>query len=156
MALKARLGQELKKALKAREADRLHAVREIMGALNYAELNKKGDQAAPLTDQEETRVLSKLKKRHQESIEAFEKGNRPELAAKEKAELQVIEEFLPAMMGPEEIAQMVKEAIAGLGAQGMKDMGKVMAALKDNYVGRAEGKVVSEEVKRQLSELAGS
>ena len=98
--------------------------------------------------------MSKLKKRHQESIEAFEKGNRPELAAKEKAELKVIEEYLPAMMTPEEIAAMVKSAVGELGAGGMKDMGKVMAALKDKYIGRADGKAVSEEVKRQLSELA--
>jgi len=156
MALKSRLEDELKKALKARETSRLNAIREIIGALNYAELNKSGDQAGPLSEQEETQVLSKLKKRHQESIEAFEKGNRPELAAKEKAELLVIEEFLPAGMSAEEITQMVREAIAGLGVKGMKEMGRVMAALKDKYVGRADGKVVSEEVKRQLSELAGS
>jgi hypothetical protein len=156
MGIKAKLEPELKKALKAKDANRVTAIREIMGALNYAELNKTGDQSGPLSDQEETQVLSKLKKRHQESIEAFEKGNRPELAAKEKSELKVIEEYLPAMMTPEEIAAMVKAAVVELGATSMKDMGKVMAALKDKYVGRADGKAVSEEVKRQLSELAGS
>ena len=77
-------------------------------------------------------------------------------AEKESAELKVIEEFLPAMMSPAEVAQMVKESIAELGAQGLKDMGKVMAKLKDKYTGRADGKAVSEEVKRQLSELAVS
>jgi len=154
MAIKPRLDQELKNALKAKAANRVNALREILGALVYAELNKK-DQPS-LTEQDETAVLSKLKKRHRESIEAFEKGNRPELVAKEKAELQVIEEFLPAAMSAEEVREMVRGAVVELSAQGLRDMGKVMALLKDKYVGRADGKVVSEEVKRRLSEPAGS
>ncbi len=152
MALKPRLEDELRKALKAKSTHRVNAIREILGALNYAELNK--TEKPGITEQDEMAVLSKLKKRHLESIEAFAKGNRPELVDKEKAELKVIEEFLPAMMTGEEIAAMVKTAIADLSAQGMKDMGKVMASLKDKYLGRADGKQVSEEVKRQLSELA--
>lgn len=155
MAIKSKLEQELKTALKSRDAARLAATREIMGAMSYAELNKSGEQA-PLSESEETQVVSKLRKRHLESIEAFEKGNRPELAAKERAELKVIEEYLPAMMSGEEIAQMVREAVTELGAQSLKDMGKVMALLKDKYTGRADGKAVSEEVKRRLSEPAGS
>jgi len=154
MAIKPRLDQELKNALKAKAANRVNALREILGALVYAELNKK-DQPS-LTEQDEAAVLSKLKKRHRESIEAFEKGNRPELVAKEKAELQVIEEFLPAAMSAEEVREMVRGAVVELSAQGLRDMGKVMALLKDKYVGRADGKVVSEEVKRRLSEPAGS
>jgi hypothetical protein len=155
MAIKSKLEQELKTALKSRDAARLAATREIMGAMSYAELNKSGEQSS-LSESEETQVVSKLRKRHLESIEAFEKGNRPELAAKERAELKVIEEYLPAMMSGEEIAQMVREAVTELGAQGLKDMGKVMALLKDKYTGRADGKAVSEEVKRRLSEPAGS
>lgn len=155
MAIKSKLEQELKTALKSRDAARLAATREIMGAMSYAELNKSGEQAS-LSESEETQVVSKLRKRHLESIEAFEKGNRPELAAKERAELKVIEEYLPAMMSGEEIAQMVREAVTELGAQSLKDMGKVMALLKDKYTGRADGKAVSEEVKRRLSEPAGS
>jgi len=156
MGIKIKLEQELKKALKTKQTARVNAVREIIGALKYTELNKSGDQPGQLSDQDEIQVLSKLKKRHLESIEAFAKGNRPELVEKEGAELKVIEEFLPAMMTSEEISLMVKAAISELGAASLKDMGKVMAHLKDNYVGRADGKAVSEEVKRQLSELAGS
>jgi uncharacterized protein len=152
MAIKLKLEAELKKAMKAREAGRVSAVREILGAIKYAELNK----PAPLTDQEELEVLSKLKNRHLESIESFTTGNRAELAEKERAELKVIEEFLPAMLTAEEIVALIKEAIVELGAKSMKDMGKVMARIKDRYVGRADGKAVSEEVKRQLSELAAS
>ena len=156
MGIKSRLEEELKKALKAKDGPRLSASREILGAIKYAELNKGEDQDKVLSEAEEIQVLSKFKKRHLESIEAFEKGNRPELAEKERAELKVIEEFLPAMMSPAEIAAMVKDAVVELGAQGLKDMGKVMANLKDKYTGRADGKAVSEEVKRQLSELAVS
>jgi len=156
MGIKPKLEEELKKALKTKQPARVNASREIMDAIKYAELNKSGEQPAGLSEQDEVQVLSKLKKRHLESIEAFEKGNRPELVEKERAELKVIEEFLPAMMTPEEISLMVKSAIGELGAASPKDMGKIMAHLKDKYVGRADGKAVSEEVKRQLSELAGS
>jgi uncharacterized protein len=156
MAIKQKLEEEMKKALKSKDAPRLSASREILGVIKYAELNKEGGQDTALSEAEEVQILSKLKKRHMESIEAFEKGNRPELAEKERAELKVIEEFLPAMMSPAEVAQMVTESIKELGAQSLKDMGKVMANLKDKYTGRADGKAVSEEVKRQLSGLAVS
>ena len=156
MGIKSKLEAELKKALKAKDGPRLSASREILGVIKYAELNKEEGQDQALSEAEEVSILSKLKKRHLESIDAFEKGNRPELAQKELAELKVIEEFLPAMMGPAEVAQMVKESITELGAQGLKDMGKVMSKLKNKYTGRADGKAVSEEVKRQLSELVVS
>ena len=156
MGIKNKLEEELKKALKSKETSRLTAIREILGAVRYAELNRTGEPAGGLSEAEEFQVLSKLKKRHLESIEAFEKGNRPELVEKERAELKVIETFLPAMKSTGEISQMIKDAISELGAQSPKDMGKVMAGLKDKYTGRADGKVVSEEVKRQLSELAGA
>ena len=156
MGIKSRLEDELKKAMKAKDGPRLSASREILGVIKYAELNKGEGQDKDLCEAEEIQILSKLKKRHLESIEAFEKGNRPELAQKERAELKVIEEFLPAMMSPSEIEHMVRKSIEELAAQGLKDMGKVMAKLKDKYTGRADGKAVSEEVKRQLSELAVS
>jgi uncharacterized protein len=156
MGIKTKLEAELKSALKNKDTRRLSAIREILGAVKYAELNKEGGSAAELSGQEEVQILSKLKKRHLESIEAFEKGNRPELVSKERAELKVVEEYLPAMMTAQEIEQMVKEAVAEVGAQSLKDMGKVMANLKDKYTGRADGKAVSEEVKRRLTELAGA
>jgi uncharacterized protein YqeY len=152
MSLKQRLTEELKGALKAREEFRVNALREMLGALRYAELEKSGE----LTESEELSVLSKLKKRHQESIEAFEKGNRSDLANKEREELNVIEKFLPSPLSAEEISQLVKRAIEETQARGLKEMGKVMSALKDRYSGRADGKVVSEEVKRQLSEMGKS
>jgi len=150
IALKARLEEELKKALKARNELRVSALREALGALSYAEIDKKKS----LSDSEQLEVLSKLKKRHLESITAFKAGERGDLVEKEEGQLKVIEEFLPKMLTPEEITQLVKEAIIALEAKGIKEMGKVMAWLKDKYLGRADGRTVSEEVKKQLSELA--
>jgi len=151
MALKPSLEEELKKALKARNELRVSGLREALGALVYAEIDKKNS----LSDSEELEVLSKLKKRHLESISAFKAGQRGDLVEKEQGQLKVIEEFLPKALTPEEITQLVKEAITALEAKGLKEMGKVMAWLKDKYLGRADGRIVSEEVKRQLSGLAG-
>lgn len=150
MTLKQKLEQELKTALKAHQEYEVNALREILSNIRYAEIEK----GQTLTEADQIELLHKLKKRHLESIEAFKKGNRPELVAKEEQELKVIEKFLPAPLTPEEITQMVRQAIAVLGAKSLKDMGKVMASIKDSYIGRAEGRVVSEEVKKQLSEMA--
>jgi len=152
MALKKKLEEGLRSALKARQGFQVNAFREMIGAFRYAEIDKNRE----LTESDEIEVLSKLKKRHLESIEAFEKGNRADLVNQEREELKVVEQFLPGPLAPEEIKQMVTQAISDLGARSIKDLGKVMAALKAQYLGRADGKVVSEEVKGQLSELGGS
>ena len=150
MSLQAQVEAELKKALKEKDSIKISALREILTALKYRE-KQSGDKLNPA---QELEVLSKLKKQHQESISAFEKGNRVDLVEKEKAQLKVIEEFLPKPLSPEELKQMVSETIEELGAKSLKDMGKVMSALKEKYTGRADGKTVSEEVKKQLQEKA--
>ncbi len=149
MPLSDRLEPELKAAMKARREFAVNALREMIGALRYARINSDHD----LTGPEELAVLSKLKKRHLESIEAFEKGGRAELVNQEREELKVIESFLPGPLSPEELTAMVAKAIAETGAAGPGDMGKVMAALKQQYTGRADGKAVSAEVRGQLSQL---
>jgi hypothetical protein len=103
----------------------------------------------PATDDEAGEVLRRGIKRRRESVEAYEKAGREELAATERAEIKVIEEFLPAAVPPEEIRAAVREAIAG----GAKDMGKVMGAVMPRFKGRADGKVVNQIVRE---ELAGS
>ncbi len=150
MNLQAQVEAKLKTALKEKDSARISALREILTALKYRE-KESGKELSP---SQELEVLSKLKKQHQESISAFEKGNRPDLVEKEKAQLKVIEEFLPKPLSAEELKEMVREAIESLGAKSLKDMGKVMSALKEKYTGRADGKTVSEEVKRQLQEKA--
>jgi len=149
MALARRLEDGLKAALKSRQEFSVNAFREMLGALRYAALGK----CSELSEAEELEVLSKLKRRHRESIEAFEKGGRADLVSKERAELAVIEGFLPGPLSPEEIKELVRKAVAELGAAGPRDLGKVMAALKEQYLGRADGKAVSAEVRSQLSEL---
>ncbi len=152
MGLSRQLEDGLKVAIKAQQAFSVNAFRELIGALRYAELGKNSGLSAA----EELEVLSKLKRRRQESIEAFEKGNRGDLVAKEREELTVVEKFLPGPLSLEELQQLVRRAVAEVGAHGIKDMGKVMAALKDQYLGRADGKAVNAEVRSQLSELGGS
>ena len=103
----------------------------------------------PPTDDETVEVLRRGVKKRRESVEAYEKAGRPELEASERAEIKVLEEFLPAAVPPEEIRASVREAIAG----GAKDMGKVMAAVMPRFKGRADGKVINQIVRE---ELAGS
>jgi len=103
----------------------------------------------PPTDDETVEVLRRGVKKRRESVEAYEKAGRPELEASERAEIKVLEEFLPAAVPPEEIRAAVREAIAG----GAKDMGKVMAAVMPRFKGRADGKVINQIVRE---ELAGS
>ncbi len=150
MSVLEKVTAELKNALKEKNTIKISALREILTALKY----KEKETGTPLKPEQEIEVLSRLKKKHLESISAFEQGGRQDLVEKEKAELEVIEQYLPKPLTQQEIQQMVRDAIQTIGAKSMKDMGKVMSALRDKYIGRADGKVVSEEVKKQLSELA--
>jgi uncharacterized protein len=154
MSIVEQIHQEMVAAMKQREAERVSTLRMVKAAFK----NKEIEQRAPLTDPQAVQVLTTLIKQRKESIEQFTKGNRPELAAKEAAEITVIEQYMPKAAGEEEIRQIVSGAIAELQAQGMalgpKDMGTVMKAVQAKIQAagiRADGRQVSEIVKAGLS-----
>lgn len=142
--------EHLKRALKNRDHIRVSILRLIISELKNAQLSKKKDE---LQSADVIEVLTKLKRKHEESIDAFKKGQRDDLVQKEALELKVIEEFLPKPLSREEIEELAKKAIQELNATSPKDMGKVMAKLKDQYMGRADGKEVSEVVRSLLEKM---
>jgi uncharacterized protein len=146
MDLKENLLQEMKAAMKDRNKVRLAAIRLMRDAIQKEEIN-----GGVLDDNGVISVFSRMCKQRKESIEAFEKGNRQDLADREKAELDVLMEFLPEQMGPDEMSKLIEDAVVQTGAQTMKDMGNVMKALKGKFEGRASGKDVSEAVKKRLA-----
>jgi len=139
--------EDLKEALRKGDTTRRNTIRLILSALNYSQIAK----GAPLEEGDVLAVLQKEATRRRESIEAFSKGNRPDLVAQEKAELQVILGYLPPPLTREEIAQAARQAIAESGAQGPRDMGKVMGRLMPQLKGRAEGQEVNAIVQELLS-----
>lgn len=150
MPLAKKIDADLKDAMRARDAGKLAVLRMLKSALKYAAIEKSGAEGE-LDDAEATQVIRKQVKQRQDSIESFEKGGRAELAEKEKAELAILNTYLPAAMSPEELARLVQEAIAETGATGRAQMGAVMKALGPKVAGRADGKTLSQEVQRQLA-----
>ncbi|MDL1873456.1 GatB/YqeY domain-containing protein [Deltaproteobacteria bacterium PRO3] len=146
MSLYQDIESQLKDAMRAQDKDRLMALRNIKSVLK----NKAIDAKRELNDAEVVQALSTLAKQRKESIEAFQSGGRQDLVEKEAAELKVIEEFLPQQLSAEELEKTIREAIAETQAQGAKDMGKVMKAVQPKVMGRADGKIVSELVKKLL------
>lgn len=150
-ALKDRLRQELTASMKARDELRSSTLRMVLTAITNAEVA--GKQARELTDDDVTAVLASEGKKRREAAAAFADAERPELAAKERAEAAVIAEFLPEPLTEAEISGLVSDSISRLGVRGdgMRAMGKVMGALAPQVKGRADGGAVSAEVRRQLS-----
>lgn len=148
--LKDRLRTDLTTAIKARDDVRSSTLRMILTAVTNAEVA--GKVAKELTDDEVLTVLSSEAKKRREAAVAFEEGNRPESAAKERAEAAVIQDYLPEQLGPEEIAAVVAAAVEKLGAAGAgpKAMGQVMGVVTPQVKGRADGAAVAAEVRRQL------
>ncbi len=148
--LKDRLRTDLTTAMKARDDVRSSTLRMILTAVTNAEVA--GKVAKELTDDEVLTVLSSEAKKRREAAVAFEEGNRPESAAKERAEAAVIQDYLPEQLGPEEIAAVVAAAVEKLGAAGAgpKAMGQVMGLVTPQVKGRADGAAVAAEVRRQL------
>lgn len=147
MSLQEKLNQEIKSAMLARDADRLGALRMLKSAIGYIQIEKKVDS---LSDAEFVSAVQKEVKKRRDSIEQYEKGGRPELAAKEKQEITVLEAFLPPALSSEELEKMVREAIAETGATSKKEMGPVIKAVQAKAAGRAEGKTISQIVGRLL------
>jgi uncharacterized protein YqeY len=151
MTLRDRLQAALKDAMRSREADRLSTLRLINAAIKDREIALRGAPGeGEVGDSEILGILGKLVKQRQESARAFEEGGRLELAEKELAEVRVIEEFLPRQLSPEEIQTAIAAAIAEVGATGIRDMGRVVAALKARYTGQMDFGTVGPMVKDRL------
>jgi uncharacterized protein len=154
MSLVEKIHEDMVGAMKQRAVDRLSTLRMVKAALK----NKEIEQRAPVTDPQAIQVLTTLIKQRRDSIEQFTKGNRPELAEKEAAEIVVIEEYMPKAAGEEDLRQLVTSTVAELRAQGTqlgsKDMGTVMKAVQMKIQAsglRADGRLVSEMVKGALA-----
>ena len=149
MTLAQRVDEDLKQAMREKNATKLGVLRMLKSALKYSAIEKSGAEGE-LNDSEAAQVIRKQVKQRQDSIESFEKGGRAELAAKEKNELSILQSYLPQPMTAEEIAKVVRETIAEVGATSRAQMGAVMKALQSKAAGRADGKTLSEEVQKQL------
>lgn len=136
--------------MREKSAAKLGVLRMLKAALMNAAIEKSGAQAK-LDDADAVQVIRKQVKQRQDSIESFEKGGRPELAAKEKEELSILQTYLPQAMSAEDVSKAVREAIAEVGATSKAQMGAVMKAVQAKVAGRADGKTLSAEVQKQLS-----
>lgn len=141
------LKQAMTDAAKGRDQVRLDTVRMVVSAIRYKEIEKKG----LLENDELLRLISSLCKQRRESIEQFLKGGRQDLVDKETREIQILESFLPKQLAPTEVETLVKRVIGALGAAGPKDMGRVMKVVVSQVAGQADGKVVSDIVKKLLA-----
>lgn len=145
-AIRERLSADIKTAMKAGDKERLGTLRFMMAALKQQEI----DTRTELDDQAVTSILTKRASQHRDSIAQFEGAGREDLAAKERAELTVVEEYLPSPLSAKEIESLILGAIAKLGASSIKDMGKVMNELRPQLTGRADMAAVSSSIKQRL------
>ncbi|HJS21453.1 MAG TPA: GatB/YqeY domain-containing protein [Steroidobacteraceae bacterium] len=147
MALKERIQEDMKAAMRAGEKERLATIRMIMAGIKQREV----DERIQLDDAQVTSVLEKMIKSRKESVVQFEAGGRVDLVARENAEIALLQTYLPAQLSEAEIDQLIAEAIAASGASSVKDMGKVMAVIKSKAQGKADMAVVGAKVKAKLS-----
>jgi hypothetical protein len=150
MTLEERVELDMKNAMKAREKDKLNVLRMLKSSLRSAAIEK-GGQGATLDDDEAVAVIRKQVKQREDSIAGYEKGGRQELAEKERAEIEILQEYLPEPLSHAELEAEVKKAIAETGADSPKDMGQVMNLLRERVGDRADGKTLSQETRRQLA-----
>lgn len=146
-AIQERLNDAVKDAMKAKDKDRLSVLRMATSALKQIEV----DERIALDDTRVLAVIEKLIKQRKESNEQFTKGGREDLAAKERAEIVVLQEFLPAALSADELQQIIRDTIAETGAKTAKDMGKVMTAIKPKVQGRTDMSALSQQIKSLLS-----
>ena len=147
MTLIEEIQDDLKDAMRARDAERRDALRLILNALKGAEKELR----RPLSEEEELQVLQRERKRRLEAAEAFRAGGREQQAAAEERELAVLEEFMPEPLSEEEIEEIVDDVIAEVGATSMADLGRVMADVMPQVAGRADGSRVSQIVREKLA-----
>lgn len=149
MTTQEKIDADLKAAMRSRDADRLSVLRLVKSALTNAAIEKHGS-AGGLGDADAAAVIRKQVKQRQDSIESFEKGSRPELAAKERKEIEYLSEYLSKPLSDDEILLLVKEAIAEAGATSKAQMGAVMRIATERAVGRVDGKTLSQVVQKVL------
>jgi uncharacterized protein YqeY len=147
MSLKARIQEDMKSAMRAGEKEKLANIRMIMAAIKQREV----DERIELDDAQVLLVIDKMLKQRRESIAQFRAGGRADLVAKEEAELAQLSAYMPAQLGDAELEGLISEAIAVTGAASIKDMGKVMAAVKAKAAGRADMGAVGARIKARLS-----
>lgn len=149
MTFQSRIDQDIKAAMLAREAAKLSVLRMLKSALMNAAIEKHGAGGA-LDDSDALAIVRKEVKKHQDSIEAFEKGGRPEMAATEKAEIEILNAYLPLALSSDEVTALVQAAIAEAGATSRKEMGAVMKLVNAKAAGRVDGRTLSTEVQKHL------
>jgi uncharacterized protein YqeY len=147
MSLKERITEDMKAAMRAGEKERLSTVRMILAAIKQREV----DERVNLDDAQVLAVLDKMVKQRKESVGHFATGGRADLVAKEQAEIALLQQYMPAQLSAAEIESLISKAIASTGASSMKDMGKVMGALKSELAGRADMSAVSARIKQMLA-----
>lgn len=147
MTLKERITEDMKAAMRASEKERLSTIRMVQAAIKQREV----DERITLDDAQVIAVLEKMVKQRKESITQFELGGRPDLAAKERAEIELLQAYLPAQLSEAEVDALIREAMAATGATSVKDMGKVMGVVKAKAAGRTDMAVVSARIKAALS-----
>ncbi|AWW30361.1 GatB/YqeY domain-containing protein [Echinicola strongylocentroti] len=148
MSLKQSIEAEIKNAMRSKDKDRLRALRSIKSMIMLEET--KGAEKG-MTEDEEMKLLTKAAKQRRDSLEIYEQQGREDLAATEQSELDIINEFLPKQLSEEELEGELKAIIAEVGAEGPKDMGKVMGAATKKLAGKADGKLISQKVKQLLA-----
>jgi uncharacterized protein len=146
MALKERITEDMKTAMRSGEKDRLAVIRLLQAAIKQREV----DERITLDDAQVTSVLEKMIKQRKESVVAFEKGNRADLVAKENAEIAVLQPYLPAQLSDAELDAIIADAISSTGAASIKDMGKVMGVVKSKAAGKADMGAVGARIKAKL------
>ncbi|MGO8148674.1 GatB/YqeY domain-containing protein [Rhizobium leguminosarum] len=149
--LRDQLATQLKEAMKAKNAERLSTVRLIQAAVKGRDIANRGTGKEQASDDEILQILAKMVKQRDESAKIYEENARPELAAKERAEIIVIQDFMPKQLSDSEVRANVSAIITETGAAGAKDMGKVMAALKERYAGQMDFAKASATVKELLN-----
>ena len=148
MSLENKINSDLKEAMKAKDAVSLRGIRAIKSAILLFKTSGTNEE---LDEANEIKILQKLVKSRRDSLEIYRQQNRPELASIEEEEIATIEKYLPKQVSAEELAKIVSSVIKETDASGMKDMGKVMGIVSQKLSGQAEGKVISAEVKKQLT-----
>lgn len=146
MGLRDGIMKQMAEAAKAGDKLRLSTIRLLLSAVKYKEVDLKRE----LTDEEVAAVASTLIRQRHDSIEQFRAGKREDLAQKEEAELKILQEYMPPQLSPDEVRGLIKKTAEEIGAQGMKDMGKLMKEVMPRLKGKAEGKLINDMVKEVL------
>ena len=146
MTLKERIGEDMKSAMRASEKDRLSTIRLIQAAIKQREV----DERVVLDDAQVVSIIEKMVKQRKESIVQFEKGDRPDLAAREREEIGLLQTYLPEPLSEAELDAIIQDALASSGATSVREMGKVMAIVKSKAAGRTDMSVVAGRIKAAL------